>query len=187
MIARPWVYDLMRLFFGLRTHLRHIRPHLARAHGNTVLDLGAGTGVLASLLPPTAYYIWFDNDTEKLEGFASPKIPHSAIIGDATQSSFRDRSVDLAICVNVSHHLSDAQLSRVLGELARIVKGKLILVDGLKAPGFLLSNILWRYDRGEYPRGKDTLASAVEQWFKVEWKELYCTYRPYLLCVATPL
>jgi hypothetical protein len=52
-----------------------------------VLDIGAGTGMAADVLPPGNHYVWLDNDPRKLQGFLSRDIDCFAILGDATRAS----------------------------------------------------------------------------------------------------
>jgi hypothetical protein len=44
-------------------------PYLVQVENQFVLDVGAGTGNFAWLLPPAATYLWLDNDLQKLGGF----------------------------------------------------------------------------------------------------------------------
>lgn len=67
--ARPWIYDRVQGFFGLKQARERLAPYIADACGKRILDVGAGTGLYRSLAPSTATYIWVDIDWTKLEGF----------------------------------------------------------------------------------------------------------------------
>ena len=183
--ARPWVYDRVQRLAGAGVVRRRLRPRLAETGGRTVLDVGAGTGLYLSCLPPSARYIWLDNDLRKLEGFRSTPPARHALLGDAACLGLRDASVDFATCTNVSHHLDDGQLARCVDELARVVRGKLILHDAVTTAR-PISRLLWSLDRGSHPRSRDALVAAVQQRFDIEDLEQYSTWHEYLLLVAVP-
>ena len=185
-VAKPWVYDRVQMLFGLKQTHQRLAPYLAETHHKTVLDVGAGTGLYRSLVPETARYIWLDIDPEKLKGFQRGHTLHAAVLGDATQLCLHDHSVDFAFCFALSHHLSNQQLTLLFSELARVVREKMIFQDALDCPDSLVSRLLWKYDRGSYPRSAQALCSAIEPWFEVEQTERYTIYHHYILCVGKP-
>ncbi|NOZ24453.1 MAG: class I SAM-dependent methyltransferase [Planctomycetes bacterium] len=185
-VARPWVYNKMRTFCGVRQLLHRLRPLLAGTDGQTVLDVGAGTGLAASMLPPTAWYVWLDNDPAKLGGFNPHHRESLAMLGSATQIGLREKSVDVALCVNMCHHLSDRQVGQLIDELGRVVRDRVILSDIIPWPSSLVSLLLWRYDRGAHPRSWQTLRAALSRRFRIEHMEIYTTYHHYIFCVARP-
>jgi ubiquinone/menaquinone biosynthesis C-methylase UbiE len=184
--AKPWIYDQVQMLFGLKQTHQRLAPYLAETHQKTVLDVGAGTGLYRSLVPKTAWYIWLDIDREKLKGFQRRHTLYAAVLGDATQLCLHDHSVDFAFCIALSHHLSDQQLTRLFSELARVVREKMIFLDALDYPDSLISRLLWKYDRGSYPRSAQALCSAIESWFEIEQTEHYTIYHHYILCVGKP-
>ena len=186
LVARPWAYNVTQRLAGLEIIKRRVAPILAATAGKTVLDVGAGTGLYVSALPRSAHHIWFDGDPQKLRGFqGSPIGTRRAIIGDAVNLGLRDRSVDCALCLHVTHHLDDAQLERLLDELARVVRETLIFQDAVKTRR-LASRLLWRWDRGRHPRDAEALTAALQKRFVIERAERYSTLHEYLLIVATP-
>ena len=183
-VSRPWVYDRVQMLLGLsRTHQR-LTPYLADAVDQTILDVGAGTGLVKRLLPEGSNYIWFDKDPLKLEGYKPRRNAHHAVLGDATQICLKDQSVDLTLCISLLHHLSDEHLSLLFDELARVTRQRLIFLDPVEHSTSRISKLLWRYDRGAYPRSGDALCSRINQWFEIEQIERYAIYHQYLLCVA---
>jgi len=184
-IGGPGLYNAVQIACGVRhTHAR-LRPLLADTDDKLVLDLGAGTGLALPILPRRARYVWVDRDPLKLHG-CPLEIRRRAVIGDATQLPFRDRRVDVALCFALSHHLADAQLEAMLGELQRVVRDRVIFVDAVDVPGRLLSRLLWRIDRGSYPRRRDVLLHALARRFTIERLDEYAVYHRYLLCTARP-
>lgn len=185
-VGSPLLYNALQRLCGARHTLRRLRPLLADTAGQRVLDVGAGTGIALSLLPEQTRYIWLDTDTAKLRGVRTPGARARAIVGDATRLPLRDRCVDVALCLAMSHHLSDARLEAMLGELARVVDRRLIFLDALVVGNSIRSRLLWAIDRGRHPRTLDTLRAAIERRFEIVTLEEYAVHHRYVLCTAVP-
>jgi ubiquinone/menaquinone biosynthesis C-methylase UbiE len=185
-VANPWVYDKIQNLLGLKYSQQRLMPHLAQLHQKMVLDVGAGTGLYQSILPETAQYIWLDNDQAKLRGFVDKQtLPKTMMLGDATQLCLTNDSIDLVLCVAVSHHLTDEQLERLFREIARVTREKMVFLDAVIYPS-PISRLLWQYDRGSLPRSTAALLAAIEVEFELEQVEEYKIYHHYLLCTARP-
>jgi len=186
MVSHPWVFDRVQSLLGYKRICRCLVPYFKQTENHLVLDIGAGTGTLAPLLPRSTTYLWLDNDPQKLAGFKTKGPSGFAILGDATYICLKDRGVDYALCVHLAHHLSNTQLRLLLSELARVVKRKLIFFDALEYKGAKISNLLWKFDRGSYPRSTEVLLSAMEPWFHIEQMEHLAIYHHYVLLVGIP-
>jgi SAM-dependent methyltransferase len=184
-VAAPAVYNFVQRLAGVEQNRRRLRTVLQPITG-VLLDVGAGTGNYVDLLPPGARYLWFDNDVQKLGGFLRKHGRQAAILGDAAALPIRERGVDYAMSVAVSHHLTDEQLDRFLASIARICRRGFVFLDALDQPHSLVSRLLWRYDRGSHPRTAEVLHARLEQHFVIEREERYRIYHSYLLCVAAP-
>jgi SAM-dependent methyltransferase len=179
----PFIDDLIQRLAGARRISRRIRPLLAEADGTLVLDSGAGTGNFEALLPRSARYLWLDTDSRKLARFRR-KSRAPAILGDATRLPLRDRSVDWALAVGMSHHLSDDELGRMLDELRRVVRERLFFLDAVVTPA-VTSRLLWRYDRGRHPRTADLLRKQLATRFNIVRDEEFTVLHRYLLVTGT--
>jgi len=185
-VAIPFVYDAVQHLAGIDHIRQRLKPLFAETAGQSVLDVGAGTGLFLSVFPPSARYIWLDTDPQKLRGFqtrADRSIP--AILGDGTRIGLRDKSVDYATCTAVTHHLTDSQLVELVSELARVVRKKLFFLDPLDTDAWQ-SALMWKYDRGSHPRTAQALTAAIEQQFTIERSESFSIYHRYLLLSANP-
>lgn len=185
-VAQPLVYDAVQKLFGLAEAHRQMRPFLEETAGCLVLEVGAGTGGWAEVLPPTARYLWYDNDREKLRGFRAKHVSSLAVLADAANICLKDKSVDYALCIAVSHHLTDEELDTALRQLARVCRKKLIFMDPYLSDASFVSNLIWKYDRGSHPRYPDSLAAAIEKWFDIDRRMEFAVYHHYLICTATP-
>lgn len=183
-VSFPGVYDIVQKLAGRERIYKWLAPHVAESSG-TVLDVGGGTGELARILSPSATYIWLDNDMQKLSGLRQKIKKPRALLGDATRLGLKDKSVDIAICVAMSHHLTDTQLGDALRELSRVCRRRLIFLDAVRDPG-VVSRTLWKYDRGSYPRSVDQIRTQMEWHFVIENEARNSVYHHYWLCLARP-
>jgi ubiquinone/menaquinone biosynthesis C-methylase UbiE len=185
-VSHPAIYDRVQKLAGRDLNYARLAPLVALAAGNTLLDIGAGTGECARMVPPSTTYIWLDNDPQKLRGFRAKFASQWALLGEANRIGLRDKSVDIAVCVAVSHHLADAQLRAALSEVARVCRGNLIFLDAVREDASVVSKLLWKYDRGSHPRHASALRAAIEQYFEIDHEESYSVYHHYWLCMGRP-
>jgi SAM-dependent methyltransferase len=179
------VYDLVQYAAGAGLLHAKLTPALASSAGSTVLDVGAGTGLYASCLPPGAQYIWTDHDPHKLARFRVRRPSGRAVLADATHLPFTSKSLGWTLCVNVTHHLPDDALAVLLHELARVSTSRIVINDPLDHPS-LTSRLLWRLDQGSYPRTRDHLLRIVGQHLDVLDTQDFGRFHQYLLIVARP-
>jgi len=164
-----------------------LAPFVAQLDDCTVLDVGAGTGLIVPLLPSTARYVWLDKDPVKLRGFQLRAENRArCVLGDATRLCLKNGSVDLGVCIAVSHHLAPGEFERAVDELARVVRRRLIFLDALDRPSSRISRLLWRLDRGSFPRSPEVLRDILERRFETEHVERYTVYHEYMLWVGRP-
>ena len=180
------VYDCIQRCCGLARTQARLAPHVAETARGCVLDVGAGTGLYRTLVSPGARYCWLDVDRAQLARFRRRHPEEHAVLGDATCLPIATRSIDLGLCVAVSHHLSGPQLSSLFRELARVVCGRLVFLDAVRSDSSWISRLLWRADRGAFPRRAECLLAAIEEQFIVDHVEQYALYHRYVLCVARP-
>jgi len=179
----PRVYDAIQFLAGRHVIDRRVRRILAGAAGATVLDVGAGTGTIAALLPPGAEYWALDNDPAKLERLAR-KVPGARRL--LRSAVLEDDVADWSICIDVTHHLDDRELPDFVREMARITRHRLVFVDALWSARPSLGRILWRYDRGAHPRTAERLRQALEAHFEIESTDRFRAIHRYMLCVCRP-
>ena len=161
------------------------RSRLGDIEAATLLDIGAGTGMVARLVPPGTRYVWLDNDTLKLRGFLSKAINGYAVLGDAARLPFRDGAADWTVMVEVSHHLADDALNACLHEAARVTNHRFLFVDATRGSR-LRSRLMWQLDLGRFPRSDDELVQALDARFEIEAVERFRVNHDHLLCVCAP-
>jgi len=97
----------------------------------SVLDVGCGTGVVASRLAGEGYEVTgVDPSAGMLTHLAQSDPRVTAVQGSATELPFEDGRFDLTMCVAVMHHIADPDsVKRSLHEMVRVTRpGGLVLV-----------------------------------------------------------
>lgn len=187
-VANPFVYDWVQVLVGSKKVRQRLSSHLQNLPANAiVVDIGGGTGINRELLPANCRYICLDNDSLKLKGFREKFPAEIGILGDATQIPMQSGSIDVVLCTAVSHHIPDAILEDFFRESVRLLKadGQFVFLDAVWSPKRLPSRLLWRYDRGSYPRPLKTLQAILAQHGTIKHSESFAVLHRYLIAVVT--
>ncbi len=142
-----WLYDLMVRWFvmhGREQEFRQMIADLARLQsGETVLDVGCGTGTLALVakkrVGKTGRVCGIDPSVPLLAGArrkaARAGLPIDFQPGGIEQIPFSDQSFDVVLSTFMIHHLPDNLKRQGLSEIARVLKaGGCLLVVDFKRP-----------------------------------------------------
>jgi ubiquinone/menaquinone biosynthesis C-methylase UbiE len=186
LVGNARAYDVIQRVVGRGRILGRIASYVSKLEGQTVLDIGAGTGALHQVIPNSATYIWLDNDSQKLRGYLRNTALPIGALGDATTLCIDDKSVDVAVSVCMTHHLPDKAFTSMLQEAGRVAKRRLILIDALRCPRRVVSNCLWALDRGSYPRTLQEMQERIERTFRLTHCETFTVFHKYVLYVGEP-
>jgi len=141
-----WRYDLGEwfcdtfLFGGKLRELRRKTANLARLHpGETVLDVGCGTGTLAievqKRVGTTGCVIGIDPGQEQIARAhtkaARRHVPIDFQMGVIEHLAFPDQTFDVVFSTLMMHHLPAPLKRQGLSEIARVLKpgGRLVIAD----------------------------------------------------------
>ena len=189
-VANPYVYNTVQFLVGARYVRRHFHAQVAPAHSAAfVLDVGGGTGINRGLWPATCTYVCLDTDPVKLSGFLRAYPDDLAVRGDATRVPIKTSSVDAVVCSAVSHHIPDDLLPSLITESIRSLKpgGRFIFFDAVWEPSRWTGRLLWKYDRGSYPRTKGSLKTLIGSHCTIiHWQEINIFHK-YILCTGTKI
>jgi SAM-dependent methyltransferase len=180
------LYDAVQRAAGMERLRRRLSPVLGNLEAGTLLDVGAGTGAFFDLLPERMKYVALDVDAPKLERLRAKHQDVEAVVGSATALPFENRAFGYTLCTNVAHHLSDADLERLIAELGRVTSRQLVFVDPLRADR-VASRMLWSIDRGSYPRSYEQLVERLSSRFAPEQVEAFTILHRYLLFVGSAI
>jgi SAM-dependent methyltransferase len=184
LVSRPLVYDLVQSLAGQGYVVRRMKAKVGRLPHARVLDVGSSAGRLALRLGLAP--VCLDLDARPILAIRRRGETLRAVVGDAAVLPFPDAHFDLCLCVALFHHIDEATLVRVIGELARVTAGHLLLLDPLRNERRKASRWLWKYDRGRHPRTREELTRRLEPAFRIIDAEEFTVYHQYLLCVAAP-
>ena len=183
LVSRPWVYDVVQRLAGRSDVIDRLQRMVAGLPAVRVFDVGSAGGGLSASLGYSP--VCLDIDPRSIQKIRRRNPGALGLVGDAAILPFRDRSFDLSLCVDISHHLAETSWQRMLAELARVTDGTLVFLDAVRDDRRLASRILWRYDRGRFPRTRSDILDALGREFSVREVVDFSVYHRYFLCTAT--
>jgi ubiquinone/menaquinone biosynthesis C-methylase UbiE len=186
-VARPFVYDLVQKAVGADAVRKRVAAQAAKLHdAKLVLDIGGGTGAVSAMWPASTKYICLDIDLVKLRGFLDRNPNGIALQADAACLPIADGSVEVVLCNSVTHHLTDDLLNKMIAEVGRILSptGKFILTDAVWAEDRRIGKLMWKYDRGSFPRTTEKLQAVVQSHLAIESWEPFAVWHEYFVCIA---
>ena len=182
--SHPRLYTWIQELAGQRRVLVHLQAALQKTGAGRALDLGSAEGSLSRRLALNPLHV--DVDFVPLVALLQRDRSASAVTADAAKLPFHDAAFDVTLCVDVSHHLDDTVWPEALMELSRVTRGRLIFLDAIRNDSRFASRLLWRYDRGRYPRVREELLDSLGREFTIEETVDFSIYHQYVLCIATP-
>ncbi len=110
----------------------------------SIVDIGAGTGELlrtaarwASINNRKSHLIGLELNARSAQGIlqeSSEFAEIKSVRGDALQLPFANNSFDFAICSLFTHHFNNDQVIRVLGEMSRVARRRVFVIDLYRHP-----------------------------------------------------
>lgn len=176
------IYDVIQRLTGRERIKKRIGPAVARTAGAAVLDVGAGTGTMRSLVDPSARYVWLDSDPRKLDGYATTSPDGEVVLSNAVRIALKDHSVDTVVCSALSHHLDDAAFSELVEELHRVVRDRVLFLDAVRTRS-PVGATLWQLDRGAHPRSADEMLAVFAPRFELVTADRFTILHRYLFAV----
>ncbi len=103
-------------------------------HHATLLDVGTGTGDIPARARARGAQCGVTLETIGLErnlplASVSRRVTGLAVCADARRLPFADHSIDVVVCSQVLHHFFDGDAQRVLSELDRVARQRVIVSD----------------------------------------------------------
>ena len=124
-----------RLFGGIRAVSAELAPWLPSSGGRvTLLDVGTGTGDIPERLRKHAQARGIELVVFGLDGRielvkATREWPVTGVLGDALALPFASRSFDFVIASQVLHHFAGDEAVRLLSEMNRVAKRRVVVAD----------------------------------------------------------
>lgn len=155
--VEPRTFDVLRwiLEAGFRSEREALRRE-GITDAASVLDVGCGTGVMASTFRPESY-VGVDMNDRYIERARASRTGYRFEVGDGRSLPFADGSFDAALITGVIHHLDDASALSLLQETRRILApGRGVLVMSEPVPTRkrwnLIGRVVVRLDEGDFIR-----------------------------------
>ena len=158
---------------------------------DTVLDVGAGAGLLTIAAAPHVRHVYALDASESMYQHLQGKLRRigmrnaEALLGDATQLPLADGSVDAVVSNYCFHHLDDDEKAQALAETMRVLRpgGRFVFADMMFRVGVAQHRdraVLLRFTRQMLARGPAgmlrllrnvgrVLSGRGEQPASVEW------------------
>jgi len=168
--SHPASSDVIRniLAGGLIAIKRRVQQALARFPQDRILDMGCGSGAFSQLA--RGEYVGIDTDRAFLE-YARRRygVPNRVRFEchPAAHIPYADQSFDQGLLINVMHHLPDDALPRALGELGRVTRHQVIIVDMVPLKYNLLGRLCYRLDQGKHIRSLAEQAAHVARFIDI--------------------
>lgn len=141
-----------------------------------ILDVGAGTGLLGKRLTTWARRRGWDWRVTNLDAHPAPQEPGRGanfVTGSALQLPFADRSFDLVVASQMTHHLTDTEVVQHWREAWRVTRDGIFICDLHRNVGFyaMLWLLTWLIRTDKMVR-QDGLISVARGFRRHEWREL---------------
>lgn len=182
----PSIYAASQYIAGVHTVHARLSNRLRRSPLGVVLDVGGGMGLVRPLCQNASAYTCLEYAPRSLAAFHRAFPADGAALGDAAHLPFADASFDTVLCIMMLHHLHDAAARGCIAQSARVLRpgGRMFLVEPLWSPERWRGRMLWRLDRGAYPRSMQENIALIEALFTVVYKERFSVHHEYVLCEA---
>ena len=165
--TRPTLWNLFRriLEFNFVEERRVINRELmpaamrikAEGRAPVILDLGCGTGELASIFLKAGYdYVGIDIEPERIK-YARKAYPKGTFhVMDASHLRYRDGHFDQILVTGVLHHLTDEEVRSIVAEMRRVLRpgGRALVMEDIALRGSLnlLGALVHLADEGAHIR-----------------------------------
>jgi ubiquinone/menaquinone biosynthesis C-methylase UbiE len=115
-----------------REFLRFVCEDVVDRSEITILDVGSGSGdipeAIRLILPARQIQVLaLDRDPTAVKSARRRSL--SVVQADALRLPFADRAIDLVTAVKFAHHFHGPALNRLLGEMARVARRRVVVLD----------------------------------------------------------
>lgn len=166
-----------RLFGGTSAVIAELRPvfESARATGRslTLLDVGTGAGDVPAAARRAAAHAGVSLQTVGMErsgplAAASREMSGTALAGDAFAIPFANHSVDIVVCAQVLHHFTSPDGARLLAELHRVARQRVIVSELRRSRVAAAGVWLASWPLGFHPVSRHDGVLSVMRGFRVD-------------------
>lgn len=166
------MWFIHRLFGETRALKRALITDISAGRNSkvSILDVGAGSGTLLNYLKSRLprfelLSIGLEVSPESARGIANNG--HLALRGNALSLPFADNSIDYVFCTLFLHHLNDGAALKLLVEMQRVAKQKMIVVDlERRGSSYVMFRLLGTFLLQRFTRDDGSL--SIKRAFKLD-------------------
>lgn len=161
----PKVYDLIQIL-ATGGFLTKVSKELKFLKDKSIMDIGCGTGTLVEYIHPREYLgVDLNPDFIKL---AKKKYPqYDFIVLNIVTQKLPDQKFDIIFIMNVLHHLTDAEIIKMLKKIKTNKDFKEFIIVESK-PRNLLGKLLGKFDAGSNFRDYENLKKIIKGSFRIK-------------------
>ena len=167
-LSFPLIYQTYQSMVGA-SRLHALVARLAREAGSqTVLDVGCGTGTLASFLPDEIGYLGIDMSEAYIDEATRTHPQRTFRCGDVMDMDLEGATFDLGVAVGLLHHIDDDIAIHMLDTLGSHLSpgGQFVSIDPCFAMGqSFLSKAVVSADRGQNVRTSEEYRKLAQNAF----------------------
>ena len=156
-LAHPFIYEKVRPRIVGGIDMSPLFKLLEAGPHDTVLDIGAGTGMALEYLPKVHEYYGFDTDALAIEyALRRPEAKRGGVNFDVSRvdaADFKRIRPTRVIFSGILHHLSDQEVADLLNLCEKCDSViRVATSDPVFVPGAFINNLFCRLDRGNHVR-----------------------------------
>ena len=176
LLENPWISKVQRSLLDYGSFIA-IRKTLSFLSFENILDVGCGIGDYAAIRQKK--YVGLDNSLKSITFAAQHHRSCFFTRGDALTLPFRDKSFDLSMMIEISHHLTDQDFKHVVLEMVRVTKKYILIEDSVRFKNQNpISSFFYNLDRGGQFRYLEEMKNILQAIAGTQLKEIH-SYRTF--------
>lgn len=172
LLSNPILFNsVRRTIAGNQENTKNfVRSNLQIYKAKKVLDVGCGTGEFSDALPEDFDYTGVDINIKYIT-FAQKNYKNAKrkfLIQDITDRHFfENQRYEATLLISMLHHLSDAELEKILPIIKRVTTKIVIVADIIPDPQGLLRKLMVKMDQGKFVRSREDKIKILCKYFKI--------------------
>ena len=167
--ANPYFFDFLQKVCNLGDLKRNVSLSLKALPGESIIDVGCGTGLYSTLAK--GKYVGIDlNEAYIIYAQTKYKDKNKKfIVGDVTKINFGDELFDKTLYLAMLHHFNEEDNIRILTKISAITRGKILILD-LTMPerANSIQSFFLRVERGRYVRSLNQQLKIIGKVLKIQ-------------------